>query len=243
MLNKKIIGIIPARFSSSRLPGKLLIEIKNKPIIQYVYEKVKQARCLSDCIVATDDKRILKKVKEFKGKVVLTSPKHQSGTDRIAEVSKNIDADIIVNIQGDLPFISPYIIEELVSGFVSKEIKIATLIKKITNKEDFLNPNVVKVVIDCNNFALYFSRAPIPFFRDNKIKLNYVFKHIGIYAYRKDFLIKFSQLPVSSLEKIEKLEQIRVLENGYKIKVIKTQYDFLDINTKEDLEKMKKLIK
>lgn len=238
----KIIGIIPARWGSKRFPGKLLQKIERKSIICWVYERAKKAKMLDDCIVATDDQRIVKEIENINGKIILTNKNYRSGTDRISDVAKNFRADIIINIQGDEPLIKPQMINEVAQILIAdKKVVMGTLIQKISNKDDFYNPNVVKVVIDKNNFAIYFSRAPIPFSRDNKT--NYIFKHIGIYAYRKNFLIKFSQLPESHLEKIEKLEQLRALENGYKIKVKETKYTSIGIDTKEDLIKVKKIMR
>ncbi|MDI6785637.1 MAG: 3-deoxy-manno-octulosonate cytidylyltransferase [bacterium] len=237
----KIVGIIPARYDSSRFPGKVLADILGKPMIQYVYENASKSDLLDEVIIATDDEKIVAAAKKFTKKVVLTSKDHKSGTDRIAEVSKCLDSEIIVNIQGDEPLISPLAINEVISPFLNKkELNMVTLKCLIKNKEDLLNPNVVKVISNRNNYALYFSRSVIPYSNSLKdLDKNY-YKHIGIYAYRKDFLLHFVGLPFSKLEECEKLEQLRALENGYQIMVIETKYESLSVDTKEDLEKINK---
>ncbi|MFH1612506.1 MAG: 3-deoxy-manno-octulosonate cytidylyltransferase [bacterium] len=238
----KVIGIIPARFGSVRLPGKPLIEIAGKSIIQYVYEKARASCLLNDCLIATDDQRIFDKVKEFGGKVVLTRLNCQSGTDRVAEASLNIESDVIINIQGDEPLIFSEMIDELISIFLEDSfVEMASLRTKILDSEEINNPNVVKVVVDKNDYALYFSRYPIPYLRDENDEKT-IYKHIGIYGYKKDFLLKISSFTPTFLEQMEKLEQLRVLENGYKIKVKETNFSSIGIDTKEDLEKVKKIM-
>jgi 3-deoxy-manno-octulosonate cytidylyltransferase (CMP-KDO synthetase) len=199
---------------------------------------------LADLIVATDDERILETVTDFGGNAVMTSPEHKSGTDRIAEVARKIDADIVVNIQGDEPLIEPKAIDAAVEPLLEDEtIVMSTLASEISNDNELANPNVVKVVLDNDNFALYFSRSPIPFARDGLDLRNQVYyKHIGLYVYRTNFLINFSEMAQSYLEKLEKLEQLRALENGYRIKVIKTQYKSIGVDTPDDLEMLEKLV-
>ena len=235
------IGIIPARYQSSRLPGKPLAKIKDKPMIQWVYENASKA--LPYVCVATDDDRIFEAVKAFGGEVVKTLSSHQSGTDRCAEaalkIAKKIDFDIVVNIQGDEPFVKPEQIELIKSCFES-ETEIATLIKKIDSEEELFNPNRPKVVLDRNNFALYFSRSPIPYFRgeENKswVSKHSFWSHIGMYAFKTDVLQRLTKLPQGSLELAESLEQLRWLENGLKIKTAETTTATIGIDTPEDLE-------
>lgn len=236
------IGVIPARYGSTRLEGKVIADILGKPLIQHVYEKAKQARLLDDLIVAADDDRVFNKVKEFGGKVVFTAPKQPTGTDRIAEVVNPIDVRVVVNIQGDEPLVRPKMIDDLARVLLEdKSLVMATLIKKIENPKDIENPNVVKVAVDKEGFALYFSRAPIPYIRGQApedTKTSVYYKHIGLYAYTKDFLFTFTNLPSGQLESLEKLEQLRALENGYKIKCVETEFDTIGVDTPEDLEKV-----
>lgn len=244
----QFIGIIPARFQSTRFPGKPLVMLGEKPIIQWVYENAKKA--LDIVYVATDDERIYRAVEAFGGQAVYTSPNHQSGTDRCAEaaqkVAEQLDFDVVINIQGDEPFIRPEQVEGLKACFNSPEAEIATLIKPITNSEEITNINRPKVVINKNSEAMYFSRSPIPFVRDNApedwINRNTFFSHIGMYAYRFDILLKLTKLPVGVLEKAESLEQLRWLENGYRIKTAQTSFENIGIDTPEDLENAKKLV-
>jgi len=244
----KFIGIIPARFQSTRFPGKPLVILGEKPIIQWVYENAKKA--LDDVYVATDDERIYKAVEAFGGKAVYTSPNHQSGTDRCAEaaqkVAKQMEFDVVINIQGDEPFIRPEQVEGLKACFNSPETEIATLIKPITNAIEITNINRPKVVINRNMEAMYFSRSSIPFVRDSKpeewINRNEFYSHIGMYAYRYDILLELTKLPIGVLEKAESLEQLRWLENGYRIKTAKTLFENMGIDTPEDLENAKKFL-
>ncbi len=242
-----IIGIIPSRYGSTRFPGKPLVDIFGKPMIQHVYERAKQA--LDNVFVATDDKRIFKIVEGFGGKVVMTTKKHKSGTDRCAEAADiiakdyNLNADVIINIQGDEPFIYPEQIQTLAKLFDKKRTQIGTLIKPIINTEDIFDENKPKVIFNNKYEAIYFSRSPIPFVRGEK-KDNWVnnrfYKHIGIYGYRYDILKKITQLKSSYLENLESLEQLRWIENGYKIKVGITEYESISIDTKRDLKKLHK---
>jgi 3-deoxy-manno-octulosonate cytidylyltransferase (CMP-KDO synthetase) len=231
-------GIIPARYASTRFPGKPLALIHNKPMIQHVYERCKEAD-LDDLYVATDDERIQKKVENFGGKVIMTNPQHASGTDRCAEAARILnlkDDDIIVNIQGDEPFIRKEEINILINLFDNQNINIGTFVKPITHEEDMQHPNKVKVVFTASNKALYFSRSPIPHTSQFSSLTSY--KHIGIYAYRNHILQQITQLPVSPLEETEKLEQLRWLENDFSIHVQICHYENMAIDTPEDLKRI-----
>jgi 3-deoxy-manno-octulosonate cytidylyltransferase (CMP-KDO synthetase) len=240
----KIIGIIPSRYGSTRFPGKPLVEINGRSMIQRVYNQAKKAQSLEEVIVATDDDRIFNHVKSFGGKVIMTSSSHKSGTDRCAEVVDKIDDsfDVVINIQGDEPYIDPEQINQLCGCFADNVIGIATLIKKIDTQDELFNPNRPKVVVDENNFAKLFSRKVIPQI-DNIKKENWLndhtfYRHIGIYGFRTPILKIISHLPPSPLEQKEKLEQLRWLENGYAIKVATTTHEAVAIDTPEDLEKI-----
>ena len=237
-----IIGIIPARFASTRLPGKILADIGGKPLIQHTYENSKKSKVLDDVIIAVDDEKVAKTARDFGAKVVVTPKDLQSGSDRVAYAAKDLsDAKIIVNIQADEPFIKGTMIDHAVEPLLfDKTVNISTLAKRIETVDELRSPSVVKVVFDYNNFALYFSRSPIPFVRDaktnsEKIKLAEIYKHIGLYVYRKDYLFKFTKLQQTDLEKTEKLEQLRMLENGLKIKIVLTEFDSLSVDTQDDL--------
>lgn len=237
----KKIGIIPARYGSSRFPGKPLVDISGKPMIQHVFERAMES-CLDEIYVATDDQRIVDRVIAFDGNVLLTSPNHPSGTDRCGEASIKLhldDNDIIVNIQGDEPFIQKEQIDALVALFDQPDVEIATLVKPFDNPLDAQNPNKVKVVFSNQNRALYFSRSPIPYPRDHE-EITY-YKHLGIYAYRYQTLKKLITLPISSLEKVEKLEQLRWLENNFSIFVAITDHESIAIDTPEDMHKIHNL--
>lgn len=234
----KIIGIIPARYSSTRLPGKPLIQIKGKPMIQRVYEQSLKSKLINNVIVATDDKRIFDSVKKFGGEVMMTSSKHLSGTDRICEVAKKIKCDIVVNIQGDEPFIDPKNIDMAIKPLIDdRKINISTLACKFSDAIELIDVNKVKVVFDKKNFALYFSRNVIPYCVNNlSVEKFKYYKHIGLYVYRKSFLLKFSKMKKSYLENAEKLEQLRILENGEQIKIVITKKDSLSVDTLEDVK-------
>ena len=242
-----ITGIIPARYSSSRFPGKLLAQLEGKPILQHVIEKCLLSKMLDDVIVATDDPRIAEMAKAF-CRVEMTRTDHQSGTDRIAEVTQRCNLDSIINIQGDEPMIEPDVIDQ-VAALIDKN-EMSTAAAPIKLPENWKSPNTVKVVINSSNKALYFSRYPIPFLRDyadspitEKLKTFPYLKHIGIYGYQKDALIKLVNYPVSPLEKAEKLEQLRALDNGISIVVAVVKHDSIGIDTPEDLEKIKEKLK
>lgn len=238
------IGIIPARYNSSRFPGKPLADIKGKTMIQRVYEQALNAKTLSNVIVATDDERILKEVSRFGGSAIMTNEDHQSGTDRVFECYKKFEseADVIINIQGDEPYISPSQIDFLVGSFDDSSIQIATLAKQIEDTETLFSPNKVKVIMDKNSDAIYFSRQVIPylkgFSKDLWPKERSYFKHIGMYAYRTNILKNLVELDQTSLELSESLEQLRWIENGYKIRVLKTEEEAFAIDTPEDLIKL-----
>ena len=240
----KTLGIIPSRYASTRFPGKPLIDIGGKTMIQRVYEQTKKASSLSEVIVATDDVRIFDHINSFGGKVIMTANSHESGTDRCAEVLSKIDGsfDVVINIQGDEPFINPEQINQLSSCFEDPKTDIATLIKKIDSVEDLLNPNRPKVDIDENSFAKMFSRNAIPEMlnvdKEEWISKQPYYKHIGIYGYRTKVLIEISKLSPSPLEIKERLEQLRWLEGGYKIKVATTTFEAVAIDTPDDLEKI-----
>jgi len=243
----KILGIIPARFASTRFPGKPLIEIGGKTMIERVYIQSKKCKLLSEVVVATDDNRIFDHVISFGGKAILTSENHQSGTDRCAEVAdKYTDYDVVINIQGDEPFIDPEQIEVLCNCFLHQQAEIATLIRPITNVSILENANSPKVVINLNNEALYFSRSVIPFIR-NQEKENWAnhfpfYQHIGIYGYKTKTLKEIAGLKPSSLELAENLEQLRWLENGYKIKTAVSSHLSLSIDSPEDLKDIERYL-
>ena len=246
----KVLVVIPARWASSRFPGKPLAKIGGIPMIQRVVAQANKAKCVSEVIVATDDSRILDCVNNTGGRAIMTSDDHPSGTDRIAEVVRDKDCDIVVNIQGDEPLIPPQNIDQVVKPLIDdSSISVASLRILIRNKEDLLNKNITKVVVDKFDSALYFSKAPIPWYRDSWLKkmgadsdlsLPLWFKHIGLYAYRKRFLMEYSTLPLSPLEKIEKLEQLRILENGFQIKVVETKLDSIGVDSETDIEVIEK---
>ena len=230
--------IIPVRYGSTRFPGKPLAMINGKPMIRHVYERASKSRA-DKIIVATDDERIYKEVKKFGGEVKMTSKAHASGTDRIAEVAKDLDCNFVVNLQGDEPLIDPSLIDGSLSFLKSnKEIKVCTFKKHISDHEQIHDPNVVKVVVDGDGFAIYFSRFPIPFPKGEKEdKISY-YKHIGLYTFEREFLLNFSNLTPSPLEKAEGLEQLRVLENGHKIKVLDTEYDPISVDIPDDIKRV-----
>lgn len=255
---QNVIIVIPARYSSTRLEGKLLLPLNGKSLILHTLEQAKKARNVSRVIVATDDERILNVVEASGNEAVLTSPEHKSGSDRIAEVAQNLpENSIIVNVQGDEPMISPETIEKAVEAILKDEtIDIATTCEPVHDAKDVLSPDVVKVVTDENGFALYFSRSPIPFPREavqkhgglgaalkNEPGLFSLFrKHTGLYVYRREFLLKFTRMSQTNLEKTEMLEQLRALENGAKIKVVEVAARSIGIDTKEDLERVRKIL-
>lgn len=237
-----VIGIIPARYASTRFEGKVLADINGKPMIQWVWEAAKKAKILDDIIIACDDERIEKAVNGFGAKALFTSKEHHSGTDRICEIVNPLEVKVVVNIQADEPLLLPVMIENIARPLLDDpELNMATLMKKIDDRNEIDDPNVVKVTVDKSGMALYFSRWPIPYHRDKSTALTY-YKHIGLYAYTKDFLFIFKNLPQSNLEKAEMLEQLRVLEAGFRIKVIETNASTIGVDTPEDLEKVKNML-
>ena len=237
----KVIGIIPARFHSTRFAGKVLADLGGKPVVQHVWENSKRSKMLEDLVIAADDERIITEAEHFGAKAVYTSPDQPSGTDRLAEVINPMDVEIVVNIQGDEPMVRPEMIDALTRGILEeKGVGMATLARKIDDSAEIRDPNVVKVVLDRNGYALYFSRSAIPYRRFETSMAYY--KHLGLYAYTKDFLFEFVNLPKSHLEMTEGLEQLRVLENGHRIKVIETKFDTVGIDTPADLEKVRSVM-
>lgn len=238
------IGVIPARYSSTRFEGKVLAEIAGKPMVQHVWERARQAKTLDDLIVACDDERILEAARSFGAHAVLTAKAHACGTDRITEIVNPLEVKVVVNIQADEPLVDPVTIDMLARVLLEDErLSMATLAKKIDNPAEIHDPNVVKVVFDKDNFALYFSRAAIPHYAQNsEVKTLTYYKHIGLYSYTKDFLFTYRNLPVSTLEKVECLEQLRVLQEGYRIKVIETRHETIGVDTPEDLERVREYL-
>lgn len=239
----KIACIIPARYSSTRFPGKPLANIAGHPMISWVYHRAKSVKEFQDIIVATDDKRIFESVKTFGGKVIMTPENLQSGTDRVAYVAKDLAVDVVVNLQGDEPLISPEILSQICNVFGDEQVLMATPVKIVKDSKDLLNKNAVWVVKDKNNDALYFSRAVLPaVHKVNNISdwldHHVYYKHIGIYAYRKEFLLRLTKMPRIGLEKTEDLEQLRVLENGFKIRCVETEYQSVNVDVPEDIIKV-----
>jgi len=234
-----VVIIIPARYASTRFPGKPLADLWGKPIIQHVWERAGQAKTAQRVIIATDDERIAAAARGFGAEVFMTRPDHPSGTDRVAEVAAQIEADLIVNVQGDEPLIDPAAIDAAVAPLIADpSVPMGTLCCPIEEVEDLVNPNVVKVVCDREGFALYFSRLPIPFVRDQGT-LTQRFRHIGLYVYRRDFLLGLAKLPPTPLEQAEKLEQLRVLEHGHRIRVAVVAHASPGVDTPEELERLR----
>ncbi|WP_185140094.1 3-deoxy-manno-octulosonate cytidylyltransferase [Chryseobacterium lacus] len=239
----KIIAVIPARYEASRFPGKLMQKLGEKTVISTTYENVVKTGLFSDVFVATDSEIIFNEIQSNDGKAVMTG-QHETGSDRIAEAVENINCDIVVNVQGDEPFLKTEPLKQLIEVFqhdLNKKISLASLKIKLQNQEDIENPNHVKVITDLNGFALYFSRSVIPYHREKSIDAEY-FRHIGVYAFRKEALLKFSRLPMSPLEQLEKIECIRYLENGMKLKMIETDFVGVGIDVPEDLEKARAIL-
>jgi len=244
--NHKVVAVIPARYASSRFPGKLLATLAGRPVIEYVVKRASQAAYIDRVLVATDDERILACVKGFGGQAIMTSAGHPTGTDRIGEAVRDIQCDIVVNVQGDEPAVDPAAIDAAVEPLVADEtLVMSTLAAPITDVDDLMSPHVVKVVTDINGNALYFSRSVLPGSRDGTydVSTGRYKRHIGLYVFRRDFLLSFIGLGQTPLEKAENLEQLRVLEHGYPIRVITTPYATTDINTPQDLDRLERLIK
>lgn len=239
----RVIGAIPARYHSTRLEGKPLVDICGKPMIQWVYEQVTKASSIHEVYVATDDQRIHDAVTGFGGQAVMTSPDHPSGTDRIAEAVRDLDCDVVVNLQGDEPMINPRAIDKVVQPLIEdREVAMSTLAAPLRSEYNWQDPNLVKVVTDKHGFALYFSRATIPFHRDGTQSGLYAYHHMGLYAYRKEFLLQMASLSPTPLEQLERLEQLRVLEHGHRIKVVLDDYAAVGVDTVEDLEHVRRLM-
>jgi 3-deoxy-manno-octulosonate cytidylyltransferase (CMP-KDO synthetase) len=238
---RKILGVIPARFHSTRFPGKVLAPIASKPMLQHVYERTSLSRYLTGTIIATDDDRVFDAARSFGARVRMTRSDHLSGTDRVAEIASAENADIIVNIQGDEPLIDPAAIDAAILPLAHEPgIVMATLKKRIEDPREITDPNVVRVVTNHSGDAIYFSRCPIPYDRDRSASVPY-YKHIGLYVYERDFLLNYSALPVGRLEQSERLEQLRALENGYCIRVVETEYESIGVDTPEDLYRVSQL--
>jgi 3-deoxy-manno-octulosonate cytidylyltransferase (CMP-KDO synthetase) len=244
---QKIIGVIPSRYGSTRLPGKALRDILGKTMVQRVLEQCNKARTLDEVYVATDDQRIAETVTAFGGRAIMTSPDHPSGTDRIAEAVANMDVSIVVNIQGDQPFMDPLMIDEAVQPLLDDPtLPMSTLMHPISREQDLHDPAVVKVVTDLVGNALYFSRSLIPYPRQQAGQR--IFEHVGLYVYRKDFLVQLAKLPATVLERAESLEQLRVLENGYRIRVIEThcpdnEFSGFSVDTERDLARAEEMLR
>ena len=242
------IAVIPARYAATRLPGKPLVSLAGKPMIQRVWERASQAARISRVIIATDDDRILKAAAEFGAEAVMTRSEHRSGTERVAEVAVHVggsDDEVFVNVQGDEPLVEPEAIDTLVEAIESGEgVSVATLMVPIAKPADIMDPNIVKVVLDFDDNALYFSRAPIPWVRDRESPVHVQhMKHLGLYAFRRSALLDFPTLPVGDLERIEQLEQLRWMENGYKIRVAETHHDSVSVDVAEDVARVEQLLR
>jgi len=240
----RILAVIPARYASSRLPGKPLVVIDGRPMVQWVYEAAGRVPSVERVVVATDDTRVAEAVEGFGGEAVMTSPAHPSGTDRVAEAARRIGAEVVVNLQGDEPLIDPQVVELAIAPLVAEEaVVMSTLCTRLHDEADWRDPNVVKVVRAANGDALYFSRAPIPHPREAaSLERLPAYKHLGLYVYRADFLQRLTELPPSPLEQVERLEQLRVLEAGYRIRVVETAHDSIGVDTPDDLERVRALV-
>ena len=243
-----VVGVIPSRYASHRLPAKPLVDLCGKPMVQRVYEQAKKSRLLDRVVIATDDVRIEEAVKRFGGDVMLTSQDIASGSDRVAAVALHMAGDIFVNIQGDEPLIAPEMIDQGIRLLLDDtSAPVGTLIKQISLQEELLNPNIVKVVLSHDGYALYFSRSIVPYVRGEEDTRQWLarhtfYKHIGLYIFRREFLLQYAQLPVSQLEMAEKLEQLRILEAGYKIKTGITTYESIPIDTPEDVARVVEIL-
>jgi 3-deoxy-manno-octulosonate cytidylyltransferase (CMP-KDO synthetase) len=237
----QVVALIPARFASTRFPGKPLADIDGRPMIEHVYRRAAASPAVSRVIVATDDLRIATRVADFGGNVRLTRADHLTGTDRLAEVASTLDCDIVVNVQGDEPLLDPRAISEAIAPFADPAISITTLYRRILTPAELSNPDIVKVVIDRGGFALYFSRAPIPFARDPRGGWPPLYRHVGLYAYRRHTLMLLASLDPTPLERAEALEQLRALEHGIRIKTVETAYDSIGVDTPQDLEQVRRL--
>jgi 3-deoxy-manno-octulosonate cytidylyltransferase (CMP-KDO synthetase) len=244
-VHRKILGVIPARYASSRFPGKALANVDSRTMLEHVHERVSMARYLSTVVIATDDPRIANEARRFGARVKMTRGDHLSGTDRVAEVASSFeDFELVVNIQGDEPLIDPNAIDAAVLPLLEEPaIPMGTLKKRIEDPREIADPNVVKVVTDRFENAIYFSRSPIPFVRKEDPWTGAHYKHIGLYVYRRSFLLKYSDLPAGPLEKAERLEQLRAVENGFRIRVAETEYESVGVDTPADLERVREWIR
>lgn len=242
-MGSRVVAIIPARFESTRLPGKPLADLHGRPMIQRVYERAARVEGVDRVLVATDDERIRAAVESFGGEVAMTNPAHTTGTDRIAEAAAALDVDIVVNVQGDLPLLDPGVVAAALRPLAEDDgLPMATIKTAIHTREELENPNVVKVVTDRDGYALYFSRSPLPFWRDGQPAGPLAHKHIGLYVYRRDFLLSFARLTPTPLEQAEKLEQLRALEWGFRIRVVEVGAASVEVDTAEDLERARALV-
>lgn len=244
MGSEKVVVVIPARYGSTRLPGKPLVSLAGQSMIQRVYERAKAAETVHEVIVATDDDRIIEAVKAFGGQARMTRPDHRTGTERVAEVAAHVEGDVFVNVQGDEPLLDPAAVDTAVEALLEDEhTAVSTVATPIKTTADIMDPNVVKVVLDFDDNALYFSRAPIPWVRDNKsgIQVRHM-KHLGLYVFRRDALLEYPTLPQGELEKIEQLEQLRWMENGTKIRVAEVEHDAVSVDVPEDVARVEKLL-
>jgi len=240
----KVVAVIPARYASSRFPGKALAEIAGKPMVQHVVERAAQAKTVGRVLLATDDERIAAAVRAFGTEAVLTDPSHPSGTDRIAEAIRGIPCDLVVNVQGDEPLLPLAMVDETVEPFFADPaLEMATVCRAIEDPKDLADPNVVKVVRDLEGYALYFSRAPVPHAREGQPGAGArPSKHLGLYVYRREFLFRFTAWKPTPLEEAERLEQLRALEHGVRIKVVETRHDSVGVDTPEDLARVRRLL-
>jgi 3-deoxy-manno-octulosonate cytidylyltransferase (CMP-KDO synthetase) len=245
-MDRSVLAVIPARYASTRLPGKAIMPLAGKPLVQHTYERTCRASLVHQAVVATDDERVAQALAPYGTPVVMTDPNHPTGTDRIAEVARQRDEALIVNVQGDEPLIDPATIDNAIRPLLERpDVVMSTAKHRIARPEDALNPNIVKVVCDATGLALYFSRAPIPHVRDatpGAPGQQVYWQHIGLYVYRRDFLLQYPALPQTPLEQLEKLEQLRALENGYKIVVVETEYKSIGVDVLADYEHVQKLL-
>jgi 3-deoxy-manno-octulosonate cytidylyltransferase (CMP-KDO synthetase) len=241
----KVVVVIPARYGSKRLPGKPLVMLAGKPMVQRVYERVKMAGQVDRVIVATDDERILKAVEGFGGEARMTRGEHRTGTERVAEVAAHVEGEVFVNVQGDEPLLDPVALDTAVNALLEEPAaQVATVATPIKAAADIMDPNVVKTVLDFDDYALYFSRAPIPWVRDTSAKMVVRhLKHLGLYVFQRDALLEYPTLPQGELERIEQLEQLRWLENGWKIRVAEVEHDAVSVDVPGDVERVEKLIR
>jgi 3-deoxy-manno-octulosonate cytidylyltransferase (CMP-KDO synthetase) len=244
MSSGKVVVVIPARYGSTRLPGKPLVSLNGQPMIQRVYERAKSARRVDRVIVATDDDRIVKAVTSFGGEARMTRPDHRTGTERVAEVAAHVEGEVFVNVQGDEPLLDPAAVDTAVAALLEEpQAAVATVATPIKVPGDIMDPNVVKVVLDFDDNALYFSRAPVPWVRDtgNTIQVRHL-KHLGLYVFQREALLEYPTLPQGELERIEQLEQLRWLENGSKIRVAEVEHDAISVDVPEDVARVEKLL-